>query len=100
MTRAIRISEPAAEELSEAVRWYEARRGGLGGEFFDAVVTTLGLIASHPEIGARELSAARTRRVLVSRFPYQVVYRLSESELVVVAVAHSKRRPGYWKHRR
>lgn len=40
----------------------------------------------------------RTRRLLVGRFPYQVVYRLRATEIVIVAVAHLKRRPGYWKH--
>ena len=51
MTRPIRSSEPASDEFSEAVRWYEARRPGLGGEFFAAVAATLSLIESNPEIG-------------------------------------------------
>ncbi|MBI4729505.1 MAG: hypothetical protein HY775_08410 [Acidobacteria bacterium] len=38
MIRVLQTSEPASEELSEAVQWYEARRARLGGEFFDAVV--------------------------------------------------------------
>ena len=37
MKRPVRSSEPASAELTEAVRWYETRRTGLGGEFFDAV---------------------------------------------------------------
>jgi hypothetical protein len=41
----------------------------------------------------------QTRRLLMTRFPYQVVYRVRPSEIVVVALAHLKRRPGYWKHR-
>jgi plasmid stabilization system protein ParE len=56
-------------------------------------------VAQNPEAG-RPLSAdGRTRRVLVSRFPYQLVYRLRPGEVVVVAVAHMKRRPGYWRDR-
>ena len=51
MTRPTRSSEPASEEFSETVRWYEARRSGPGGEFFDAVGTTLSLIETNPEIG-------------------------------------------------
>ena len=51
MTRSIRTSEPAADEFSAAVRWYEARRRGLGGEFFDAVLATLSRIETNPEIG-------------------------------------------------
>jgi hypothetical protein len=49
--RSIRSSEPASDEFDEAVRWYEARRSGLGGEFFDAVVATLSRITDNPDIG-------------------------------------------------
>jgi hypothetical protein len=52
MIRPIRISEPASDEFGEAVHWYETRRSGLGGEFFDAVVATLSGIDTNPEIGA------------------------------------------------
>ena len=100
MTRPIRTSEPASDEFSEAVRWYEARRSGLGGEFFDAVATTVSLIEANPEIGTTISTHSHTRRALVARFPYQVVYRLTPTEMVIVAIAHLKRRPGYWKHRR
>jgi plasmid stabilization system protein ParE len=97
--RPVRSSEPASEELTEAVRWYEARRTGLGGEFVDAVSVTLTLIESSPEIGATISADGQTRRALVDRFPYQLVYRLRPTEIVIVAIAHLKRRPGYWKNR-
>jgi plasmid stabilization system protein ParE len=99
VTRPIRTSEPASVEFSEAVRWYEARRSGLGGEFFDAVAAIISLIETNPEIGATISTGGQTRRALVSRFPYQVVYRLRPTETVIVAVAHLKRRPGYWQDR-
>ena len=99
MTRSIRTSEPAADEFSAAVRWYEARRRGLGGEFFDAVLATLSRIETNPEIGTTISPDGNTRRVLVAKFPYHVVYRLTRSEMVIVAIAHLKRRPGYWNNR-
>jgi hypothetical protein len=52
--RPIRTTEPASTEFREAVRWYEARRTGLGGKFFDAVVATLSLIETNPEIGTND----------------------------------------------
>ena len=100
MTRPVRSSEPASDEFSEAVRWYEARRPGLGGEFFDEVGAILTRIEANPEIGASISADGQTRRALVDRFPYQVVYRLKPTEIVIVAIAHVKRRPGYWKNRR
>ena len=99
MTRALRSSQPASEELSEAVRWYEVQRPGLGGEFFDAVVATIMMIESLPEVGRPVRDDPRTRRLLVARFPYEVVYRLQPEAIVLVAIAHLKRRPGYWKGR-
>ena len=99
MSRRLHSSEPASQELAEAVRWYEARRAGLGGEFFDAVAEVLALIETRPEIGAPISADGQTRRLLVARFPYQVVYRLRPNEIAIVAVAHLKRRPGYWKDR-
>jgi plasmid stabilization system protein ParE len=99
--RPVRTSEPASDELIHAVRWYEAMRPGLGGEFFDAVVDVMTLIENRPEVGAvsRYDTRMQTRRVLVRRFPYQIVCRLSATEITLVAVAHLKRRPGYWKNR-
>ena len=66
MTRRIRTSEPASDEFSEAVRWYEARRSGLGGEFFDAVAAALSLIETNPEIGTTLSTDGQTRRTLVA----------------------------------
>ena len=99
MTRTLRTSKLAADEFTAAVRWYEEQRPGLGADFYRAVTETTALIETHPEIGTPASADHLTRRVLVSRFPYQLVYRLRPSEIVIVAVAHLKRRPGYWKNR-
>ena len=99
MTRILRNLKEAREEFAAAVAWYEQQRPGLGGEFFDAVVHATDLIQAQPEIGTLSRDH-RTRRVLLQRFPYQVVYSLSENEIVIIAIAHSKRRPGYWRKRK
>ena len=99
MTRPIRFGEPAADEFTEAVRWYESQRTGLGGEFFDAVSATLSVIEANPDIGSNRSADGKTRRVPLGRFPYEVVYRLKPDEIVIAAVAHLKRRPGYWEKR-
>ena len=99
MKRTVRVTEPASDELAAAVRWYETRRPGLGVELFDAIVASIELIEQQPEIGTAAFPDPETRRLLVARFPYQIVYLLDQSEVVVVAIAHLKRRPRYWKHR-
>jgi plasmid stabilization system protein ParE len=97
--RALRSSQPASEELAEAVKWYETQREGLGEDFLYAVVATLSLLETHKKAGASVGNDPMTRRLLVGRFPYQVIYRLRARDIVIVAFAHLHRRPGYWKQR-
>ena len=92
----IRISRPASAEFADAVRWYEQRRTGLGGEFFDAVTHAIELLRTRPEIGT---AAVRTRSWLLTRFPYRLIYRVRDDDIYIVAIAHTSRRPGYWKNR-
>ena len=99
MKRKLHTARPAAEELAAAVGWYEDRRAGLGAEFFDAIVRTLDRIAELPEAGA-PFSDLNARRMLVTGFPYQIVYRIDSDGIRVIALAHLKRRPGFWRHRR
>lgn len=98
MNRTVRNLRAARKEFAAAVRWYEQQRAGLGAEFFDGVVHATSLIQAQPEIGTPDPDQ-RTRRILVQRFPYQVVYRLTPDEIVILAVAHLKRRPGFWTNR-
>ena len=100
MRRALGSVRQVSDEFTEAVRWYEERRVGLGGEFFDSVTAMMEVITASPEIGAAVGTDIRTRRILVPGFPYQIVYHLRPTEVVVVAIAHLRRRPGYWKARR
>jgi toxin ParE1/3/4 len=96
--RKLRNVKEASAEFAAAVAWYEDQRPGLGGEFFDAVFDATSLIQSQPEIGTPSTDG-HTRRLLVNRFPYQVIYRLSGQEIVILAIAHLKRKPGYWRKR-
>lgn len=94
------ISDPASEELTEAVRWYEERRPGWGGKLFDAVTRAIERIQVYPEIGPLRTGRLPSRELRVQGFPYKVVYRIRENDIYVIAVAHTSRRPGYWKDRR
>lgn len=93
------FSTPASAEFAEAVRWYETRRKGLGADFYDAVVRAIELIRKHPDIGTLREARVPHRRLLVAGFPYQIVYRVRENDLYVVAIAHTSRRPGFWQRR-
>ena len=97
--RTVRIIDAAAQELTEAVRWYETTRPSLGADLYDAVKATIDGIERQPEIGSTDYADRSSRRVMVARFPYHVVYRLHGEDIVILAIAHMKRRPGFWKRR-
>jgi toxin ParE2 len=87
----------ARAEMRESFEFYEARLGGLGLRFLSAVEQTVERISTHPEAGAPLASEFRKR--IVSGFPYNIIYRVSEDYIYLVAVAHHHRRPGYWRDR-
>jgi toxin ParE1/3/4 len=89
---------PEAEaELGDAASFYEARVEGLGKAFADAVERTILFIRRYPEAGTR-VDQFR-RRVVVRGFPYSVVYQTQPDAVLILAVAHARRRPGYWRAR-
>jgi toxin ParE1/3/4 len=93
------VSEFASLELAEAVRWYEEREHGLGARLFDSVARTFETIEQFPEAGSPRRGQPTARQLIVRGFPYVVAYRLRSTDVYVVAVAHAKRRPDYWRHR-
>lgn len=91
---------PAAErELAEAVDWYEARSTGLGTRLYTAVDTTMSRIGRTPDLYAPWQENPRYRKAVLREFPYAIFYRVYETRTVVLAVAHTSRRPGYWVSR-
>lgn len=72
---------------------------GTGGEFYDAVVHTVGVVGKHPEIGVAVDGPHAPRQYFVDGLPYKLIYRERVDDLYIVAVAHANRRPGYWQQR-
>ena len=86
---------PEAEnELAAAQDFYDEREFGLGEIFLDEVYEAIGRIMDYPDAWPR--GSKRTRRCLCNQFPYSVIYRHKETELTIYAIAHQKRKPGYW----
>ena len=89
---------PAAEEeFAAAVDLYEVRQAGLGVDFAVEVRAAIGRAVALPNAWA-ELEPG-IRRVLTQRFPYGVLYSPSRSGILVLAVMHLAREPGYWQIR-
>lgn len=97
MTNA-RFHGEARLEFLDGVAYYESIQAGLGERFRQSVESAVELAASLPFAGSPHKHG--TRRVFPKKFPFSVVYLVGDSEIVIFAVAHFKRRPGYWKSRR
>lgn len=99
----LRIGDAAAAEALEAARWYEAQRPGLGDEFIAAVLAGGDQIATNPAAWPVWRPVARqsapVRRYVLTRFPFALMYQVLEDAIEIVAVAHARRRPGYWRGR-
>lgn len=95
--RGYRFLPPAEEEMTEAAWYYERASHGLGQEFLDDLQQTMEAVRNHPGIGRP--AGVVLRQMPFRRFPFVLIYGDEHEELVVVAVAHQKRRPGYWRKR-
>jgi toxin ParE1/3/4 len=98
----LRILDEAREELRQSAHWYEDKRSGLGDDFLDAVQNAFELIEQHPKRFKRLKTKdpdREIRRLLLKRFPFLIVYEILPEEILVVAVAHGKRKPNYWENR-
>lgn len=101
MTKPLRFLPEAETELRAAAEWYDDR-AGLGDELVAEVQAVTSKIvempgAFEPARGVR--ASVGAREAAVKRFPYRVVFVELEQELRIVALAHVRRRPGYWRGR-
>lgn len=95
--RKVTFHEDAETEINEAARYYEERAPGLGMSFLDAVEEAVDQVLANPE--AYQLVGDEVRHKILRRFPYSVLYVIEPDRIRVMAVAHQKRRPGYWRYR-
>ena len=93
----VEFHEEATAEAEAAVTWYRERSPRAAQKFVEELDAAIQAIQQQPDQWGA--FSHGTRRFLLRRFPYYVVYRETDSEIDVVAVAHAKRKPGYWKTR-
>ena len=87
----------AEKEFREAARYYENEASGVGLAFIIEVHKAVAAIVAHP-LGSPKARGSIHKKVL-NHFPYNVLYSVEGDLVVVVAVAHQKRRPTYWRRR-
>jgi toxin ParE1/3/4 len=102
VTRRLQIHPSADAEVDEVAAWYDAQTSGVGNDFIVAASAAMRSAVRRPRIGSPvsiESEGGEVRRVRVVGFPYQVVYAVLPDHVTVLAVAHNRRRPGYWASR-
>ena len=89
-----RFLRPAEAEAEEAVVYFDEQRPGLGDRFEQDLQETLAFVVERPLSGKR--LSENVRQTRFRTFRYNLIYVIDGEELIIVAVAHHRRRPGYW----
>jgi toxin ParE1/3/4 len=93
------ITPPALAELHDAAAFYKLKANvELGLAFVAEFERTASFVLDNPLLGAVFYSTRR--RYILRRFPYSIIYQVTAEELRILAVAHHRRRPGYWTQRK
>lgn len=94
----VEFIEPVAIELDDAIEFYNQQSQGLGNKFFDEILKTIDLILHYAEIWSK--NSENTRKAVLNKFPYHLIYALHDDKLYIIAVAHQHREPEYWIDRK
>lgn len=98
----VKVSKEAAQELEEAAKWYEKEQDGLGSRLILAFEHAVKLLEELnppliPVYG--EATKLGAKKLILHRFPFSIIAIQLNQMIVIVALAHHSRRPGYWKPR-
>ena len=91
------ICSAAEVDFTESLKWYAERSIEAANDFDAEFDRAISQIAADPE--RFPMCDARHRYFLLRRFPFRIIYRITNSEIVLIAVAHGSRSPGYWANR-
>lgn len=97
MSRPVYFHPAAVEEAEGALVWYAERSSRAAGRFLKLLAHTIEEVSRSPQ--RFQPFQSGTRRVLLQHFPFQVVFRERGDQVEIIAIAHGKRRPGYWRKR-
>jgi plasmid stabilization system protein ParE len=93
----VRIHPAALEEAEAAVEWYGKRSRRAAEALLSEIDRTIASISHHPQ--RYQVYEFKTRRAVLHKFPYLIVFRESKEGIEIIAVVHGRRRPGYWRDR-
>lgn len=93
----VSFNEEAKAEYYKSVKYYKEIDVQLSEEFYDAVQEAILDIKQFPDSGHSYLH--NTRRVLLDRFPFAIIYKRKDDLIAILAIHHTKRKPSYWEKR-
>lgn len=93
----VRFRPEAEQEFKEARLWYRRQQLGLDSEFTRCVDEAVERIVRQPQM--YPIALGSSRKTMVRRFPFQVIYEVSEHHIMILAVFHTKRDPQHWQNR-
>lgn len=92
------LAPAALAELQDAAAFYAQKANiDLGLAFVAEFERTVRLVSDNPQLGA--VLRGLRRRYPLRRFPYSIIYQILKDELLVIAIAHHRRKPAYWTNR-
>ena len=97
MRRPVRFHPAALQDADEAAAWYAERSVRAAVRFLDELDRLIDLVALSSD--TFPVCDADFRRAVFRRFPFYLVFRADADSVTVLAVAHGKRRPGFWRDR-
>jgi len=93
------VSPQALDELRDAATFYKLKANAeLGLAFVAEFERTANLVLDNPLLGS--VFRGARRRYIFRRFPFSIIYQVTAEELRILALAHHRRRPGYWTQRK
>ncbi len=95
--KSVRFHPAADDELLDATAWYLDRSTSAGERFAREIEDGVARIAEAPD--RYPLTRFGRRRFVLLHFPYDLVYRVTDTEIEIIAIVHHARRPGYWRTR-
>ena len=86
-----------ASEIKASYEWYQNQAQGLGKDFIAELESAYEAIAELPDTWPK--FSKNCRRFLLSRFPFSVIYQAQNDSILILAVMHNSKKPGYWRNR-
>jgi len=97
MSRTLTVEPEAEAEIAQSADWYEQRNPVARRRFLRAVDKALRLVEEGPE--HYQIVYRQVRRMLVDGFPYAIFYKVTDTQIIIVACFHTSRNPKVWRDR-